>query len=120
MMQLNKKQFKKIESLLPRQRGNVKIGNLTIINALLYIVENGCKRRALPEKYAPWHTVYMRFSRWVKNGVIDKVFTALQEEFNAAVDKKVLSLDSTCVKVHPDGTGCQKKRTAKYRKDPRG
>ncbi len=69
-MQLNEKQFKKIAPLLPKQRGNVKIPSLVIINALLYIAENGCKWRALPEKYGYWHTVYMRFSRWVDSGVI--------------------------------------------------
>ena len=114
-MQLNEKQFEKIAHLLPKQRGNVKIPSLVIINALLYIAENGCKWRALPEKYGYWHTVYMRFDRWVDSGVIDKIFNALHEEFNITIDKKVLSLDSTCVKVHPDGTGCLKKRSAKHR-----
>ncbi len=37
-----------------------------------------------------------------KNGVIDNVFNALQKEFNVAVDKKVLSLDSAWVKVPPE------------------
>ena len=112
-MQLNKKQFEKIAPLLPKQRGNVKIPSLVIINALLYIAENGCKWRALPEKYGAWHTVYMRFSRWVDSGVIYKIFNALHEEFNITIDKKVLPLDSTCVKVHPDGTGCPKKTVRK-------
>lgn len=40
-----------------------------------------------------------------KNGVIDKVFNTLHEEFNVTI---VLSLDNTYVKAHPDGTGCQK------------
>ncbi len=107
-MQLNKKQFEKIASLLPKQRGNVKIPSLVIINALLYIVENRCKWRALPKQYGPWHTVYMRFDRWVDSGVIEKIFNALHEEFDITIDKKVLSLDSTYVKVHPDGTCCKK------------
>ena len=80
-----------------------------------YTLLNGCKWRALPEKYGYWHTVYMRFVRWVDSGVIEKIFNALHEEFDITIDKKVLSLDSTCVKVHPDGTGCQKKRSAKHR-----
>ncbi len=32
--------------------------------ALLYIIENGCKRRALPKEFGNWHTVYVRFNRW--------------------------------------------------------
>ena len=54
-----------------------------------------------------WPLAYRlyRFSRWAKNGVIDKVFNTLHEEFNVTI---VLSLDNTYVKAHPDGTGCQK------------
>ena len=89
-MQLNEKQFEKIAHLLPKQRGNVKIPSLVIINALLYIAENGCKWRALPEKYGYWHTVYMRFDRWVDSGVIDKIFNALHEE---ASDMPEMTLD---------------------------
>ena len=87
-MQLNKKQFEKIASLLPKQRGNVKIPSLVIINALLYIVENRCKWRALPKQYGPWHTVYMRFNQWVQKGVIDKVFNALHEELTLLLTKR--------------------------------
>jgi hypothetical protein len=42
-MELTEKQYKRIEGLLPIQRGNVKISNLTLLNALIYRGENGCK-----------------------------------------------------------------------------
>ena len=48
---------------LPKQRGNVKIENLQLINAVLYVLENGGKWRALPEKYGKRHTVYTRLYR---------------------------------------------------------
>ncbi|MBQ9491941.1 MAG: transposase [Firmicutes bacterium] len=41
---------------------------------MLYIIENGCKWRALPKKYGHWHTIYMRFSRWSKNDTIAKSY----------------------------------------------
>ena len=31
------------------QRGNVKLSNLQALNAMLYVVENGCKWRGLPK-----------------------------------------------------------------------
>jgi transposase len=107
-MELSQKQFKRIAPLLPKQRGHVKIANLTLLNALIYIGENGCKWRALPEKFGPWHSVYMRFNRWAKNGVLERVVTALQAEH--LLDLKVFSLDSTSIKVHPDAQGALKKR----------
>ena len=63
-------QFERIKDCLPRQRGNVRIDNLTLLNALLYVLENGGKWRRLPREYGPWHTVYMRLYRWSKAGVM--------------------------------------------------
>jgi hypothetical protein len=42
-MIITKEQFSLIEDKLSLQRGNVEIDNLTFVNALLYIIENGCK-----------------------------------------------------------------------------
>ena len=70
---------------------------------------NGCTWRALPQEYGRWHTVYTRMSRWAKAGVLDRVFEELQVLNLLRVRIEVVSLDSTSVKVHPDGTGALKK-----------
>jgi hypothetical protein len=44
-----------------------------------------------------------------KNGVLDRVFEPLQNEQIVRIKIEALSLDSTSVKVHPDGTGALKK-----------
>ena len=108
-MEITIEQYKKIEKYLPVQRGNVVINNLQMLNALLYIAENGCKWRALPKHFGHWHTIYMRMSRWSKSGVLQKVFEELQMENIININVKALCLDSTSVKVHPDGTGALKK-----------
>ena len=108
-MKITEKQLQKIEEYFPKQRGNVVLGNLTFINALLYIIENGCKWRALPNEYGNWHTIYVRFNRWSKNGAIERIFTALQEYGIICIETTIVCLDSTTVKVHPDGTGALKK-----------
>ena len=107
-MKITKKQFQKIERYFPVQRGNVKINNYDFINAILYIAENGCKWRALPKEYGNWNSIYKRFNRWVNNGVIQRIFTALQQEKIISIKVEVLALDSTSCKVHPDGHGCLK------------
>ena len=110
---LSREQFEKIQNLLPVQRGNVAISNLQLLNAVLYVVENGCKWRGLPPSFGKWHTVYTRLRRWQRNGVLERVFEALQEQQLLAVRLEVLGLDSTSVKVHPDGTGALKKTARK-------
>ena len=72
-MQLTREQFELIAPLLPRQRGNVKLDNFDVVNAILYVAANGCKWRALPSHYGPWHSIYTRMSRWAKSGVLDAV-----------------------------------------------
>ena len=108
-MELSTEQFERIKDSLPVERGNVRITQHAFLNAVLHVVENGGKWRRLPEAYGNWHTLCMRMNRWSKAGVLDRVFARLQQEGVVTVRMKVLSLDSTTVKVHPDGTGALKK-----------
>jgi transposase len=48
-------------------------------------------------------------NRWAKNCVLDRVFERLQLEQIVRIKIEALALDSTSVKVHPDGTGALKK-----------
>ena len=108
-MEITHEQYKRIEKYLPRQRGNVSMSNHQLINAILYVTENGCKWRALPESYGNWHTIYVRMNRWSKSGVLQRVFEALQIENIIRIKVEAVCLDSTSVKVHPNGTGALKK-----------
>jgi transposase len=92
-MRLTETQFKRISHCLPRQRGNVSITNLQVLNAILYVAEQGCKWRGLPKEFGNWHTIYTRMNRWSKNGVLDRVFTELQKAQIIQVTMNVLSLE---------------------------
>jgi transposase len=108
-MEITEQQFARIKDSLPVQRGNVSRSNLEVLNALLYVAEHGCKWRGLPPRFGNWHTIYTRMNRWSKSGVLDRVFEKLQREQIVRIRMEALSLDSTAVKVHPDGTGALKK-----------
>ena len=112
-MEIKTEQYEKMKHLLPVQRGNVTIENITFINALLYICENGCKWRRLPKEYGNWHVIYKRFNRWVKAGIITKLFQELhvQEVANLAI--LIRLIDSMTVPVHPDACGALKKTVSK-------
>jgi transposase len=97
----------------------ISLTNLQVLNAILYVAEQGCKWRGLPKRFGRWHTIYMRMSRWAKNGVLDRVFEQLQLEQIVRIRIEAFSIDSTSVKVHPDGTGALKKRTTGHREVPR-
>ena len=112
-MEITAEQFNRIESYLPVQRGNVSLSNLQVVNAILYVAENGCKWRALPKRFGNWHTIYTRMNRWAKAGVLDRLFEEMQHHQLVRIKIEAVSLDSTIVKVHPDGTGALKKTVRK-------
>jgi len=108
-MEITEAQYEQIADCFPVQRGNVSLTNLQVLNAILYVAEHGCKWRGLPQRFGRWHTVYTRMNRWSKNGVLDRVFERLQEAQIVRIKIEAVALDSTIVKVHPDGTGALKK-----------
>src|SRR5271169_6324805 len=117
-MEITEAQYQHIASALPRQRGNVKVKNLQLLNALLFVAEHGCKWRGLPKRFGPWHTIYTRMNRWSKNGVLDQVFELLQREQIVRIKIEAVKMDSTTVKVHPDGTGALKKTDLRPSENP--
>jgi transposase len=117
-MEITEAQYQRIEHCLPRQRGNVSLTNLQVLNAILYVAEQGCKWRGLPKRFGRWHTIYTRMNRWSRSGVLDRVFTELQREQIVRVRIEAVSLDSTVVKVHPDGTGALKKTDPNQLENP--
>lgn len=112
-MEINEAQYRVIEHVLPTQRGNVSLSNLQVLNAILYVAEQGCKWRGLPKRFGNWHTIYTRMNRWSKNGVLDRIFAELQHAQIVRIKVEAVALDSTAVKVHPDGTGALKKTARK-------
>ena len=117
-MEITEAQYRRIEACLPRQRGNVSLSNLQVLNAILFVAEHGCKWRGLPKRFGNWHTIYTRMNRWSKAGVLDRLFAKLQEEQIVRIKIEAASLDSTTVKVHPDGTGALKKTDHKLLVNP--
>ena len=117
-MELTEAQYARIASYLPRQRGNISLSNQQVLNAILYVAEPGCKWRGLPRRFGNWHTIYTRMNRWSKNGLLDRVFEHLQRAQLIRIKLEAVSLDSTIVKVHPDGTGAPKKTVPRPSANP--
>ena len=105
-MKITKEMYEKIAHLFPKQKSPPKISNLEVLNAILKVLENGSKWRSLGKN---WHTIYTRANRWAKNNVLGKIFIYLQKQGMISLNKRILCLDSTCIKVHPDSHGALKK-----------
>ena len=100
----------RIQHLFPKPRGTLEINPLTFLQALQFIAENGCRWRALPKEFGKWNTIYQRFRRWIRLGVFERIEEELRTQAIDLKGIKALALDSTYIKVHPDGTGAPKKK----------
>jgi transposase len=111
-MEITEVEYAKIAHLLAKPRKKV-VELIVFLNALLYAIENGCKWRKLPVEYGKWNTIYKRANRWAKNGTLAVVFVELQRLEIIRIRIERMSLDSTCIKVHPDAHGAEKKTGSK-------
>ena len=112
-MRIDQARYDKIKHILPTQRGKVTLENMKFINALLYICENGCKWRRLPQEYGSWNAVYKRFRRWVEVGIIDQLFQELHVQNILKLTPDALFMDSKIIPVHPDACGALKKMVSR-------
>ena len=105
---LSDKQWKRIEQMLPGKRGDpgrTAADNRQFVEAVLWIARTVSPWRDLPAEFGLWNGVYMRFARWSRAGVWQRVFA----EFSQDADLRRTCLDSTIVHAHPNAAGAQKK-----------
>ena len=48
-----------------------------VVEAVLYVLREGCRWRALPHDFPPWATVYDHFRRWQARGAWEEAVVAL-------------------------------------------
>lgn len=104
---LSSRQWRHIRRLLPPQKGQGRPytqSHRITLEGILWIARTGAPWRDLPLSFGKWNTVYKRFNRWVKSGILATVFAFLSQE----LDLDVLLIDGTFVKVHQHGTGAPK------------
>jgi transposase len=102
-LQLQDRQWRKIESILATQAGVGRPGlnNRRFIEAVLWWRRTGVPRRDLPADFGPWKTVFNRFDRWSKKGKWTQLFQALQVDR----DDEWHSIDSTINRAHQHASG---------------
>ena len=83
-------QFDLIRPLLPpaKRGGRPRSTNLwAVLNAMLYVVTQGCKWRDLPGDFPAWQTVYTYFRNWRKDGTWKALHTRLRAWTRAAAGR---------------------------------
>ena len=76
-------------------------GQPPFVEAVLWLLRNGCCWRALPAVWGHWHTTYTRFQRWTAAGVWVRMLAAVQQEDAL----HTLLVGSTTVRAHQHASG---------------
>ena len=106
--------WRRTEPLIPGKEGDKgRHGedNRLFVDAVLWVARAGAPWRDLPDEFGNWNSVFQRFRRWARNGVWERIFSALME----SPDFEYLIIDSTIVRAHQHAAGA-KKGAAKMRR----
>ena len=80
-------QWKEIEPLYTGMR-NCKWSKRELTNAVLYLVDSGCKWRQLPHDFPPYSTVHSFYRRARKRGLWEKILDHLVKKTRVNVGRK--------------------------------
>ena len=81
--------------------GRTAADNRLFVEAVLWLARTGSPWRDLPESFGNWNSVFIRFSRWSKDRVWDRLFTATADD----PDFEYVMIDSTIVRAHQHAAG---------------
>jgi transposase len=107
---LNDAEWDEIKDILPppsKMGSPPRVDFREIINAILYLNDNGSKWRAMPHDFPPWSTVYTYFRRWSRNGLWLKMNAILLERVRLSAGRNaqpsLAIIDSQSVKKAQKG-----------------
>ena len=97
-------QWDRMEPHLPGKRmdpGRTAVDSRLFVEAVLWLARTGSQWRDLPEFFGNWNSAFVRFSRWSKSGVWDRLFATMADE----PDFEYVMIDATIVRAHQHAAG---------------
>ncbi len=85
----------------PSDPGRTGADNRLFVEAILWLARTGVPWRDLPPCFGNWNSMFIRFSRWSKDGVWDRLFAAMADD----PDFEYIMIDATIVRAHQHAAG---------------
>ena len=107
------------DSLLPDrgERGPPISDKRRTVNGILWVLRTGAPWRDMPSRYGNWNSVFVRFTRWSKQGAWDAAFETLTGVGPPADEEH--AIDSTIVRAHQHAAGVKGGISVRKRSDAR-
>ena len=103
-------QWARIEALIPAPKSGgrpASVPRREIVNAILYVVGEGIRWRALPHDFPRWQTVYHYFRLWRDDGTWQRLHDTLRDQTRVAAGRdpspSAAILDAQSVKTAEKG-----------------
>jgi transposase len=77
--------------------------NRLFFDALIHMARAGCPWRDLPKEFGKWNSVFKRYDRWAKSGVLNKILDLLTVES----DFEWVMVDSSVIRAHQSAAGAK-------------
>jgi transposase len=110
-------EWRLFDPLLPDrgERGPPIQGKRRTVNGILWVLRTGAPWRDMPKRYGNWNSVFVRFTRWSKLGVLDAAFETLESLGPPGDEER--AIDSRVGRAHQHAAGVKrgiknKKRSA--------
>lgn len=111
---LSDEEWGKIQRYLPsdeHHEGHPWGDHRQFLNGMIWHLATGAAWRDLPERYGKWNSIFRRFNRWSKQGLMQKIATSLQKELESRgrIEWDLWCIDSTIIQAGKPAAGALKK-----------
>lgn len=107
--ELTDAQWARLSPLMPggcKGKRGPRTNNRRFMNAVVWMARSGSQWKYLPERYGRMGTVKQRYYDWVRRGIFQNIFNALNED----ADFEWLSVDATIIRVHQHAAGARRQK----------
>ncbi len=77
--ELTDEAWARLEGLMPpaNQPGGRWNDHRTTLNGIFWVLNSGAPWRDMPDRYGKWPSVYHRYRRWARDGLVDRILQRL-------------------------------------------
>ena len=116
---LSEARLARLQPLPPnKRRGVPRVEGRRVISGVIHVIRGGLMRRDAPAAHGPHETSCVRFARWSRAGVFDRIFAALAAGSAASA---AVMIDATRLEAHRMAAGLLEKGAFRAASDaPKG
>ena len=109
-------QWERIANFLPGKATDCGVtakNNRLFVEAVLWMGRTGSPWRDLPSDFGYWHRIYVRYNRWSKKRIWERVFKTMADD----PDLEYLMVDGSIVRVHQHGATKKTNKPERQKED---